>query len=405
MTEINLGKNILWAVISRFGIQVVGVISNLVLARYLGSLGFGEYAFITAVVLIGNALSTFGTDMVLIRKISSTQDYSDLTVALMLQLSISFIFIAVIFSLSSFLPAQNSLKIYIFSLIPLSFFTVFTIALRGAQYMGSFSLLHFFVAIFQLIAVFIVATLNAEIVQLAGLLLTIQFVAAFFGFVLCSRQLDGFRLDLNFDWNKMLLLLTSSRRMAIIGTLRLVYEKLAVTMLPLLTSISITGLFSASARVVDASKLGHMSALLAIFPEMAREYSSDGSFSTRMKRNYNLLFFAASLVSLILFLFAKPIIYILFGSEFTGSAHALQITAWTILPYFVVNYYSLGFVALQAEMPVLITSITSIVILAALLILWSPLYGLRGAASAVLCAEIFQAIFLWLQWRRYAFSK
>lgn len=63
--------------------QIIAVISNLLLARYLGSSGFGEYAFISAVVLI-NALSTFGTDMVLIRNIASTNDYSDLPVALVI---------------------------------------------------------------------------------------------------------------------------------------------------------------------------------------------------------------------------------------------------------------------------------------------------------------------------------
>ena len=132
MTEINLGKNILWTVLSRFGAQGIAVISNVLLARYLGSIGFGEYAFVSAVVLIGNALTTFGMDMVLIRKISSTQDYSDLPAALVIQLLIAIVFIAGVFILSPSLPAGNSLQIYSVSLIPLSFFTVFTIALHYA---------------------------------------------------------------------------------------------------------------------------------------------------------------------------------------------------------------------------------------------------------------------------------
>jgi O-antigen/teichoic acid export membrane protein len=80
-----LQKNILWTVFSRFGSQLLAVISSLMLARYLGSAGFGEYAFISAIVMIGNALSTFGTDMVLIRRISSRQDYADLSSALVIQ--------------------------------------------------------------------------------------------------------------------------------------------------------------------------------------------------------------------------------------------------------------------------------------------------------------------------------
>ena len=180
---------------------------------------------------------------------------------------------------------------------------------------------------------------------------------------------------------------------------------MAVTMLPMLTSVDVTGLFSVSARVLDASKLGHMSALSAMFPEMARENSLHRNFSDQSKRNYILLFFVAILLSLGLFVFAEPIIHLLFGKEFGASVEALQILAWIVTPYFVVTYYSLAFVAIHIERPVLIALIASLLLLAILLIWWSPLYGLLGAAFAILCAEIFQAVFLWLQWRYYAFPK
>lgn len=405
MTAINLGSNILWAVFSRFSAQILAVISNLLLARYFGSAGFGEYAFISAVVLIGNALTTFGMDMVLIRKISFTHDYSDLPAALVIQLLLSFIFIAGILILSPDWTVSNSLQVYVFSLIPLSFFTVFTIALRGAQDMRSFSFLHFSVALFQMISVFILFALTGGVEHLAILLLGVQFLGAFIGLILCLRQLEDFSRQWHLDWKKIPHLMTSSMQMAVIGTLRLLYEKLAVTMLPMLSSVDITGLFSASARVLDASKLGHMSALSAMFPEMARENSLERNFSNATKRNYALLFFAAILLSLVIFFFAKPIIYFLFGEEFVSSVDALQVMAWMIVPYFIVTYYSLAFVAIQIERPVLIALSTSLILLAVLLIWWSPLYGLPGAAFAILCAEIFQAVFLWLAWRQYAFSK
>ena len=405
MTEVNLGKNILWTVLSRFGAQGIAVISNVLLARYLGSIGFGEYAFVSAVVLIGNALTTFGMDMVLIRKISSTQDYSDLPAALVIQLLIAIVFIAGVFILSPSLPAGNSLQIYIVSLIPLSFFTVFTIALRGAQFMGSFSFLHFSVATFQMISVFILFAFGGGVERLVILLLSAQFLGALLGFILCVTQLKDLPRRWHVDWSRILLLLHSSTQMAVIGTLRLVYEKMAVTMLPMLTSVDVTGLFSVSARVLDASKLGHMSALSAMFPEMARENSLHRNFSDRSKRNYILLLFAAMLLSLVLFVFAEPIIHLLFGKEFGTSVEALRILAWIVTPYFIVTYYSLAFVAIHIERPVLIALIASLLLLAILLIWWSPLYGLLGAAFAILCAEIFQAVFLWLQWRYYALPK
>ena len=53
----SLLKNIGWTVVSRIGTQGIAVLSNVLLARYLGRDGFGEYAFISSILLIGNALA------------------------------------------------------------------------------------------------------------------------------------------------------------------------------------------------------------------------------------------------------------------------------------------------------------------------------------------------------------
>jgi O-antigen/teichoic acid export membrane protein len=369
-------------------------------ARHLGSAGFGEYAFIIAVVLIGNAFSTFGTDMVLIRRISSAGDYSDLPSALYLQLSISAIFILLAFGISPFLPVQRPLQIYVFALIPLSFFTVFTTVLRGAQWMGSFSFLHFMVALLQMTAVFLLIGLQSSVEQLAFYLLGVHVIGAAVGFYALSRM-DGFPRKLGIYPPAHPCLAKVSARMALIGTLRLVYEKITLTMLPVLTTVSETGLFASSLRTVDAAKLGHLSALTAAYPEMARTKLK----GTHLNRSKLWLFVAAVLISSTLFLFAERILLLLFGSEFISSASALRILAWTIIPYYVVSYYSLAFVAIQRETAVLSALGIALLLLVVLLVFLVPLYGLRGAAAAVFIAEIVQAFLLWLQWRNHALSE
>lgn len=395
-----LQKNIFWTVFSRFGSQILAIASNVLLARYLGAVGFGEYAFISAVVMIGNAASTFGTDMVLIRKISSRRNYSDLGSALLMQLLISLVFIIGIFVFYFIFPVTSSLLIYSFSLIPLAFFTVFTIALRGSQQMQTFSMLHFLSAIFQFFAVLLLIFEQGNVVQLALFLVIAQILVSLSGLALCVLQIEKFPSHWRFSWNGILLLFRESSRMAVIGTLRLVYEKLAISLLPLLSGVQMTGLFSASVRVMDAARLGHMSALTAIYPEMAK----DGKFVAR-RTGFGLLLFAAGFISLTIFLFAPQIVFVLFGDQFASAAHSLRILAWILMPYFVVSYYSLLFVAIEMEKPVLLALIASLLLMITLLITLVPFYGLRGAAISLLSAEFFHAAFLWLQWRSYAFPK
>lgn len=389
-----LYKNILWTVASRYGSQALAVASNLLLARYLGSAGFGEYAFITAVVLIGNAFSTFGTDMILIRRISSANDFSDISTALYLQLGISLVFIFLAFACAPFLPAQRPLLIYVFALMPLSFFTIFTTILRGTQQMDKFSILHFVSALMHLLAVLLLIGVRGSVEQFAVYLLGVHVIGAALGFLLCRN----IPTDWRFAPRRIPALIKSSARMALIGTLRLLYEKIALTMLPALTSASATGLFASSARTVDAAKLGHLSALTAVYPEMARMKLG----GAHLNRSRLWLFAAAVLIVSALFFFAEPILLLLFGSEFASSAAVLRILAWTIIPYFIVSYYSLAFVALERETAVLSALGIAFLLLVALLVWLVPLHGLRGAGTAVLLAEIVQAVLLWYRWRRYA---
>src|SRR3989304_3929406 len=137
-----LVKDSLWLLMARIGTQGAMVLFTILLARRLGSAGFGEYAFISAVIFIGNMLTTFGTDMTLIREIAAHNNLSQLPAALLIQLGFSVVLILVIWIGAPFLPRQSvesilALRVYSFTLIPLAFFTVFTTALRGKQQMDA----------------------------------------------------------------------------------------------------------------------------------------------------------------------------------------------------------------------------------------------------------------------------
>ena len=99
-----LGFNSIWMSLSRLGAQGLGVAFIVLLGRGLGSAGFGEYAFLAAVLTTGNALTTFGTDMHLIRQIAGEGKLSGLGEALAIQLGLSLLFIAGVSAAAPGLP-------------------------------------------------------------------------------------------------------------------------------------------------------------------------------------------------------------------------------------------------------------------------------------------------------------
>lgn len=386
-------RNITWTVLSRYIAQGLAVATNILLARYLGVDAFGEYALASSVLLIGNAFTNFGMDMILIRRLASEYDASLLMDGLWLQLFLSIVFITGVAVLRFFVSIPASLMIYSFALLPLSFYSIFTISIRARQQMQIFSVAQVIMASLQFLAVLILWLLHGDVEMLVVLLLASHFLVGAWGFKYYASHITPISFSGSFN------LFQNSIRMAGIGTLRLVYEKIPVVLMPALVGYSITGIFSVASRATEAGKLGHLSAFTAIYPQMTK----DTNFGRSMK-GLTALLGTAVVISTILFFFAELIVQLLFGDPFLSAVPALRILAWSIPPYVFVTYTSLGLVAMGFEKPILISVTLALLILLIFLIRLTPQFGLIGSAAAVLSAEIFHAALLWRQWRFYALS-
>ena len=134
-----LSHNISWMLLSRLAAHGFAVLFNVLLARRLGSAGFGEYASLGVILLIANALTTFGTDMLLIREVAVSGISARLQAALKLQLALSAASIALIWMFGRLLPGLSAegllaLRIYSLALIPLAFFISVTIGVIFGLY-------------------------------------------------------------------------------------------------------------------------------------------------------------------------------------------------------------------------------------------------------------------------------
>lgn len=203
-----------------------------------------------------------------------------------------------------------------------------------------------------------------------------------------------------FSVSRIVALLKDSFQMAAIGTIRLIYERITATLLPGLVGLSATCIFSIAFRLVSSGKLGYFSAFTAMYPVMARNVEIG-----RKMKGLGLLIGTSVVFSLLLYVFANPIISLLFGDEFLTAVPSLQIMAWSTIPYVLITYLTLSLAALGMEKPIFISSIFALITLLVLLFVLTNRFGIAGASFAILGAEFFCATFLWLQWRKYVLSK
>lgn len=395
-----LARDSLWLLLARLGAQVSMVIVTYLLARRLGAAGFGEYAFLATAVVIGNVLTTFGSDMVLIREIAAKDDLSDVPSALFLQLLLSSLFLGIIFLFAPFLPNQTpesilALKVYSFALIPLAFFTVFTSILRGTQKMTAYAHLNLVMGIVQVVAIFIFVQRGTGIVSLAWLLLGVQTAGAILGGLFCFSSLPNYWSDLHLSTSRSRAILATCLPVAAITILGILYQKTSLAMLSFMGVAAMVGVFSAAARVIEAVRIGHFAVLTTLYPMLVNVHRDKAARAT-FGFSWFLFLVISVGISILLFLLASPIVNIFFGGEYQPSIVVLKILAFTLVPYTVNSFLSTGLLAQKKEKIVLWVLGTSLFMLLTLNLIFIPLIGQVGASWAILATEIVQSLlFLW----------
>ena len=400
---LRMGRNSLWLIASRIGAQALALFT-LLLARKLGSVGFGEYAFFTTAIFVGNVLTTCGTDMYFIREIAEHDDLARLPAALWIQLFLSTLFIVGVLMVAPILPNQSlpsilALQIYSLALIPMAFYSVFTTALRGRQRMDLYSLLMLAGAFLQLLVVVIFMLGAGDIVMLAILLLAAQVVTALLACWMCVIQISGFWRSWRFSWRDVRTVFLASAALGLLGLLGMLYQKSGVLLLSILGGAALTGLYSSVLRVVEASKLVHIAVFTALYPLMAQAESSALAAGT-IQLSWKLLLAEALALAIGLSLLAAPVVNLLYGAEFAPAGPILRILAWTLIPYTISSFLSLAFVARHRARTVGGALTVSLLGLALFSLWWIPAQGLQGAAWATLSAECLQAFLLLIYWLR-----
>jgi O-antigen/teichoic acid export membrane protein len=401
-----VGKNTVWLLCARLGSQGLMLVFSLVIAARLGEAGLGAYAFMTAVVFLGNVFTSFGTDMLILRAVAAARDVSLIPTALILQLILSVFFITLVFVVGSVLPNQSrdgvlGLQVFSLALIPMAFYTVFSAALRGYERMDSFMWLNLLQVLAQLGLVWAFIRPGSSLLTLAALLLCAQTAAALLAAYFYLTRLPAASLPGEISYGAMIHMLNAAAPLAFLSLLKVLYQKINVFMLSVMAGAEVTGHYSAALRPVEALQVGHVALLGALFPVMARSNAGRRSGKPHSKDLFSLawglLLVAGGVIAAGLFLSATPLVNLLFGPEFTPAIPALRLLAWTLIPFSVNIYLSSELLSAGQDRKVAFALSISLLLLFSLNLAWIPRWGLLGASLAAFAAEAVQAgIFIYL---------
>lgn len=372
-------RNSLWLLLARLTAQGLAILFIAILARRLGVNSFGQFAFIAAVILIGNTFTNFGTDTYIIRELAGAGKVTGLPAsALGLQLLLSTIWFIVTF----FLRPDPPLILYSLALFPLTIFSIATATLRAFERMDLVWILSLTNGIVQLIA----ALLAFDLWTLCLFILIGQCFIAVLSYWICFVSLPGFSLLPLHDPRPLFRL---TLPFAVLTVLLVISQRLGVLSVSTLLGDAATGIFSSASRVVDGLKLGHYAVLGALLPVISR-----GTIESKVsfRNGFILLMILSFLAAIGLSVIPRIVIFILFGNNFSLASDLLSLLGWSLIPYTISSFISYDLIARKQETTLVRATAVSLGVFI-FLYLWLVLsYNLQGAIYAALIGETIQAV-------------
>jgi O-antigen/teichoic acid export membrane protein len=172
-------------------------------------------------------------------------------------------------------------------------------------------------------------------------------------------------------------------------------------LLGFLRGATVVGWYNAAYKPVIIALALPMTYFIGLYPALARSYGSDrDEFRGLVRRSVELS--AVFVVPLVVggMLLAEPIIHLLYGPEYASSAGPFRILVWSAALVILRSTYAEALRATGYQKLDLRCAITSASFNVALNVLLTPRYGMLGAASATVTADV-----IWLAMAYYYFQR
>lgn len=395
-------------VAAQFVYMFLNFITYILIARHLGANGFGKISLVISFVWLFNAFVDFGLTELLVREIagkslSIKKKYT--SVVLGLRIIISAIIYGLIVACSLGLPhLQRTFGLNLILGLALMC-TCFTYFLKSI--FRAFEKMEYEAASLVVEAVLKILIISAVlkwtslgVLGVAQGILIASFVTTVFSVIMCQKKF--LKLSVTFSKDLFGSLLKKGTPFLVSTLFYALSFKIDVVMVSWMLGDKMTGLFSASVRIVEPMLTFPLLAAVVLFPVISR--LSHDSIKNLRRVSYvslRILLLAGIIMALGLFLGMPYIVSIFFGREFLGSILAGRILSLCLIP-FCLKFFLDRFILVIRRPKVMFVTYTVGTFLNILFNLYLiPHIGYAGAAISTLFSEVVIVI-LNLYWiKRY----
>ena len=392
-------KNSSWMVSDKIFTMIVGVVVTAIVARYFGPESFGKFNYALAFVSLFTAISTLGLETLTVKSIVDKK-YSEgviLCTSLFLRV-IGGTILTILTYLSIRLIAPNDDDLHILVLL-----------MSLTMVMKSFEVIEYWIQAYQKakissiirISVYVItAGLKVFLVFFKGSLVQYAVIytldAAIIGGALMIAYFKV-REEITpwkFSFRYAKYILSQSWYLILSGLMVTLYMRIDQVMLgAMMPTKTEVGVYSAAVRIAEMWYFVPMAIITSFKPViMNNKNISEDKYLQSVKLLYTLVAWFGIGFGIVILIFSKPIVLLLYGADYLKAASILSVSVWAGTFAMLGSARSIWLISEGLQSYTLLYTFIGLIVNIALNYLMIPIYGGFGAALGTLVAQFFANI-------------
>ncbi len=336
----SIAANTLFQIFGKVISTTLGVIITILLTRYLGPAGYGQYTFVLVFVTMFGVIGDWGLSIITIREASKKIEEAGKIIGNVLVIRLVLSIIAALLSIVTinFLPYDNSIRllvsiasVYLLAIsLKTSFQIVFTVKLK----LQNWAISEVAANSLALILIILLIKNNGGLPQILWAFNLAHLMAALIAAILAKKL-----IPVKFSWRQegSKYLLTEALPMGAILVLFTVYNRMDILILSYFHGDQAVGIYGAAYRIFEVLVLGAAYFTNSILPMISKMAVEDREGLRRIFKNS--FFFLALMgvgAAVTNFIFAPLGIEIVAGEKFSASVAPLRILSLALI----VSYFN-----------------------------------------------------------------
>ncbi|MBR3962571.1 MAG: flippase [Oscillospiraceae bacterium] len=391
-------KNASWIIGCRIIQSIIGLIIGLITARYLGPSNFGTINYVTSVVAFAMPIMQLGLNQTLVREFVKEPDNEGKILGTALAINIMSSFFCMVGSIA-FVMIVNAGEKETILVCALYSLTLLFQATEMTQYWFQSKLLSKYPSIATLAAYAVVAiykiyllATGKSIIWFAASNVLDYFIISFILLVI-YKKIGGKKLQVDLKFGKELL--HRSKYYIIPSLMVMIFQHTDRIMLKLMFDETETGLYSAAITCIGITAFVFSAVIDTARPViLSAKEQNEALYEKRMVQLYCVITFMSLTQSVGMTLFAKPIVFLLFGTEYSGTAEILAVAVWFITFSHYGSVRNIWILAEEKQKYLLGINISGGIANIVLNLCLIPVSGAVGAAIASLITQFFTNVIM-----------